>query len=58
MSWMAWESTNEGEAAFRYCVPGGATVEAGEFTMGVDFSSKTPQKRTLELVAVELAGDP
>ena len=43
-SWMAQESTNEGEVVFPDCVPGGTTVEAGEFTVGVDSSSKTPQE--------------
>ena len=48
-SWMARESTNEKEAVFLDCVPGGTTVEAGKFTAGVDSSSKTPWRRPLEL---------
>ena len=50
-SWMARESTNEGEVVFPDCVLGGTTVEDGEFTAGVDSSSRTPRRRTLELVA-------
>ena len=50
-SWMARESTNEKEAVFLDCVPGGTTVEVGEFTAGVDSSSKTPRRRPLELAA-------
>ena len=56
-SWMAQESTNEGEVVFPDCVLGGTTVEAGESTVGVDSSSKTPRRRTLEL-ATRIAGDP
>ena len=48
-SWMARESTDEGEVAFPDYVPGGPTVEAGEFIVGVDSSSRTPQRRTLKL---------
>ena len=31
--------------------PGGTTVEVGESMAGVDSSSRTPKRRTLELVA-------
>ena len=48
---MAQESTEKVEVLFPHCVPGGTTAEAGEFTMGVDSSSKTPRRRTLELAA-------
>ena len=48
-SWMARESTNEGIVVFPSCVPGGTTVEAGESIAGVDSSSKTQRRRTLEL---------
>ena len=48
---MAQESTHDGEVVFPDCVPRGTTIEAGEFTAGVDSSSKTPWRRTLELVA-------
>ena len=48
---MARESTNEGEVVFPDCVLGGTTVEDGEFTAGVDSSSRTPRRRTLELAA-------
>ena len=47
---MARESNDEGEVVFPDCILGGTTVEAGEFTMRVDSSSRTPQRRTLELV--------
>ena len=42
MSWMAWESTHEGEVAFPDCVAGGTTIEAEECIVGVDSSSRTP----------------
>ena len=50
-SWMARKSTNEGEVVFPDCVLGGTTVEDGEFTAGVDSSSRTPWRRILELAA-------
>ena len=50
-SWMARESTYEGTVVFPDCVPGGTTVEAGESIAGVDSSSKTQRRRTLELAA-------
>ena len=50
-SWVARESTYEGIVAFPDCVLGGTTVEAGESTAGVDSSSKTQRRRTLELAA-------
>ena len=50
-SWLAQESTNEDEVVFPDCVPGGTTVEDGEFTAGVDSSSRTPRRRTLKLAA-------
>ena len=34
---------------FPDCVPGGTTIEVGEFIAGVDSLSRTPQRRTLEL---------
>ena len=48
-SWMAQESTYEGTIAFPDCVPRGTTVEAGGSIAGVDSSSKTQRRRTLEL---------
>ena len=48
-SWTAQESTHEGEVVFPDCVLGRTTVEAEECTRGVDSSSKTPQRRTVEL---------
>ena len=48
-SWMAQESTDEGEVVLPDCVLEGTTVEAGEFIVCVDSSSKTPQRRTLEV---------
>ena len=51
MSWMARESTHEGEVVFPDCVLGGTIVEAGEFIVDADSSSRTPQRRTLELAA-------
>ena len=50
-SWMARESTDKVEVVFPDCVPRGMTVEAGKFAMGVNSSSKTPRRRTLELAA-------
>ena len=50
-SWMAWESTDNLEVVFPDCVPVGTIIEAGEFTAGVDSSSRTPQRRTLEVAA-------
>ena len=47
--WMAQESTYEGTVVFPDCVPRGTTVEAGESIAGVDSSSKTQRRRTLEL---------
>ena len=40
--WMAWESIHEGKVIFPDGVPGGTIVEAGEFTVSVDSSSKIP----------------
>ena len=48
---MARESIKEGEVVFPDCVARGTTVEAGGFIVGVDSSSKTPRRRTLELAA-------
>ena len=48
-SWMARESTDKMEVVFPDCFPGGTIVEVGEFIAGVDSSSKTPRRRTLEL---------
>ena len=50
-SGMARGSTDGQEVASPDSVPGGTTVEVGESMAGVDSSSKTPQRRTLELVA-------
>ena len=48
---MARESTYEGTVAFPNCVSGGTTEEAGESIAGVDSSSKTQMRKTLELAA-------
>ena len=48
---MAQKSTYEGTVAFPNCVPRGTTEEAGESTAGVDSSSKTQRRKTLELAA-------
>ena len=50
-SWMARRSTDGQEVVSPDCVPGGTTVEVGESTAGVDSSSRTPKRRTLELAA-------
>ena len=41
-NWLAWRSTDRWEVASPNSVPGGATVEVGESTVGVDCSSRTP----------------
>ena len=51
LSWLAWGSTDEREVVSPDNVPGGTTVEVGESTAGVDSSSRTPKRRTLELAA-------
>ena len=48
---MARRSTDGQEVVSPDCVPGGTTVEVGESTAGVDSSSRTPKRRTLELAA-------
>ena len=48
---MAQEPSDKVEVVFPDCVPGGTTVEVREFAAGVDSSSKTPRRRTLELAA-------
>ena len=48
-SWSARGSTNGWEVESPNSVPGGTIVEVGESIVGVDSSSKTPQRRTLEL---------
>ena len=48
---MARRSTDGQEVVSPDCVPRGTTVEVGESTVGVDSSSRTPKRRTLELVA-------
>ena len=49
-SWLARGSTDGWEVVSPNNVPMGTTVEAGESTAGVDSSSRTPQRRTLEFV--------
>ena len=49
-SGLAWGSTDGQEVVSPDSVPGGTTVEVGESTAGVDSSSRTPKRRTLELV--------
>ena len=49
--WGVRESIYEGAVAFPDCVPWGTIVEAGESTVGVDSSSKTQRRQTLELAA-------
>ena len=46
---MARESIDGWEVETPDSVPGGTTIEVGESTAGMDSSSKTPQRRTLEL---------
>ena len=48
---MAWGSTDGQEVESPDSVPGGTTVEVGESLAGVDSSSRTPKRRTLELAA-------
>ena len=48
---MAQRSTDGQEVVSPDYVPRGTTVEVGESTAGVDSSSRTPKRRTLELVA-------
>ena len=48
---MAQGSTDEWEEVSPDSVPGGPTIEVGESTAGVDSSSRTPKRRTLELAA-------
>ena len=50
-SGMARGSTDGQEVASPDSVPGGTTVEVGESMAGVDSSSRTPKRRTLELAA-------
>ena len=49
MSCLAQRSTNGREVVSPNNVLGGMTVEVGESTAGVDFSSRTPLWRNLEL---------
>ena len=51
LSWLARGSTDGWEVESPDSVPGGTIVEVGESIAGVDSSSKTPQRRTLELAA-------
>ena len=51
MTWMGREYTDKVEVVFPDCVPGGTIVEVEEFIVGVDSSSKTLRRKTLELVA-------
>ena len=48
-SWLARGSTDGQEVVSSDSVLGGRTVEVGESTVGVDYSSRTPKRRTLEL---------
>ena len=48
-SGLAWGCTNRQEVVSPDSVPRGMTVEVGESTAGVDSSSRTPKRRTLEL---------
>ena len=48
---MARGSTDGQEVEAPDSVPGGTTVEVGESMAGVDSSSRTPKRRTLELAA-------
>ena len=50
-SWLARGSTDEWEVVSPDSVPGGTTIEVRESTAGVDSSSRTPKRRTLELAA-------
>ena len=50
-SGMVRGSTDGQEVESPDSVPGGTTVEVGEFMAGVDSSSRTPKWRTLELAA-------
>ena len=50
-SGMARGSTNGQEVESPDSVPGGTTVEVRESMAGVDSSSRTPKRRTLELAA-------
>ena len=49
LSWLARGSTDGWEVESPDSVPRGTTVEVGESIVGVDSSSKTPWRRTLEL---------
>ena len=51
LSWLAWGSTDGREVVSPNSVLGGTTVEVGESTVGVDSSSRTPKRRSLELAA-------
>ena len=50
-SGMAQGSTDGQEVESPDSVPRGTIVEVGEFMAGVDSSSRTPKRRTLELAA-------
>ena len=50
-SGMARGSTDGQEVAPPDSIPRGTTVEVGESMAGVDSSSRTPKRRTLELAA-------
>ena len=50
-SGIAWGSTDGQEVESPNSVPGGTTEEVGESMAGVDSSSRTPKRRTLELAA-------
>ena len=50
-SWLAWGSTDGQEVVSPDSDPRGTTIEVGESMAGVDSSSRTPKRRTLELVA-------
>ena len=50
-SWLARGFIDKWEVASPNSVPRGTTVEVEESTAGVDSSSKTPRRKTLELAA-------
>ena len=49
--WLAWGSTDGQDLVSPDCVPRETTIEVGESMAGVDSSSRTPKRRTLELAA-------
>ena len=51
LSWLVRGSINGREVVSPDNVPRGTTIEVGESTAGVDSSSRTLKRRTLELTA-------